>query len=141
MNEDRINEMSNRATMLDELALPEGLQLRVLTRLAIARRRRARVRLGVQSIVCFCSGLSLVPFAQYAGAEFYTSGFYEYASLIVSDRSAIAGSWREFIFSLIESLPSLALICIAVALVTLSWSLSRAVKNGRAAFTALPQAI
>jgi hypothetical protein len=132
---------AQQQTVLDELPLPLGLKSRIFARLALAKRRRARTRFALQSLVFFFSGVSLVPLAQYAGSEFYASGFYDFATLLFSDRVAVLSSWQEFTLSLLESLPSIALLLMAAALITLVWSLRRAVINGKTAFTSLPQAI
>ncbi|MDQ5955224.1 MAG: hypothetical protein QG621_227 [Patescibacteria group bacterium] len=130
--------MENRGqTVLDMLEPPAGLCGAVLSRIALARRRRARVRLAVDMCVFFISGALLVPLAQYAGSEIYTSGFYEFFSLLFSDRQLILSSWQEFAFILLEKLPSIAVLLILSATIVLVWSLRRAVLSSKVAFTSL----
>lgn len=129
--------MHERAeTVFDEIAPRKGFCDIVLARIAYARRRRARLRLAREAALFFVSGLALVPLAQYAGSEFYASGFYEYASLLFSDRMAL-NSWQDFVYSLVESLPSVALLLLATATIALVWSLRRALRSSKVAFTAL----
>jgi hypothetical protein len=77
----------------------------------------------------------LIPAVQYAVSEFYASGFYEYASLFFNSLSQ--GYWREVLYSLTDSLPSLALLILAVIGTALVWSLQQAHQNARIAFTSL----
>ena len=128
-------------SFLEETEPPQGLYTDICLRLAQLRRRRARVRLARQSVLSFLFGLALVPLAQYAGQEFYLSGFYEYASLLFSDGRLLASSWHEIVFSLVEALPSPALLLLLGATVALLWSLRRAVATSRTAFSSLPRSI
>lgn len=123
-------------TVFDEIDPPKGFCAMLLQKIAFARRRRARFRLAREGAVFFLSGLMLVPLAQYAGSEFYASGFYDYASLLFSDRSVL-NSWQDFVYSLVESLPSVALLLLAAVTVALVWSLRRAIASSKLAFTSL----
>ena len=130
------------STVLDEIEPPRGLCAAILSRIALARRRQARLRLALQSVVCFASGLVLVPIAQYVGQELYASGFYDYMSLLFgADRASVFNSWSEFLYSLVESLPSAALLVLLGACGILFWSLHRALRNGRIAFMPLRHSI
>ena len=124
----------------DEIEPPAGLYALVLARIALARRRAAQWRLFFQTSVCFMSGLLLVPLVHSIGQELYTSGFYEYASLFFStDSGIISNSSQELIYSLIESLPALALVGVLFATGALVWSLRRMIYNSKVAFAPLTQ--
>ena len=120
-------------TSLAAVLPPLGLYERICAHLAAVRQRRARQWLAVQSVMCFGFGLLLVPTAQYAGAELYASGFTTYASLLFSDH-AVFGSSREFAYSLIDSLPSIALLLVVAVCAALLWSLYQVVTYSRIAF-------
>lgn len=124
-------------TVLDVIEPPAGLYSAVLARIALARRRRARIHLAADSCVFFVSGVLLVPLAQYAGSEIYTSGFYEFFSLFFSDRQVVLNSWQEFVYALFEKLPSIAMLLMLAASITLVWSLRRAALSLKGAFTSL----
>ncbi|MES2203332.1 MAG: hypothetical protein V4474_03370 [Patescibacteria group bacterium] len=113
--------------------LPEGLYERVLARVAHARQRAARVQFSLLAAVSCLLTLLFVPALQYAAQELYASGFYEYISLAFSDGSLVLGS-REFVLSLVESLPSLAVLLVVAIAVPLGWSLWRAARAGKSAF-------
>jgi hypothetical protein len=128
--------MENRGqTILDTLEPPAGLCSIVLSRIALARRRRARFHFMADGILFFFSGALLVPLAQYAGSEVYTSGFYEFFSLLFSDQQLILNSWQEFSITLLEKLPSMALLLVLAVLLVLVWSLRRAVLSSKVAFS------
>lgn len=128
--------MENRGqTILDMLEPPTGLCNTVLSRIALARRRRARFHLMADGSLFFFSGALLVPLAQYAGSEVYTSGFYEFFSLLFSDQQLILNSWQEFSITLLEKLPSMALLLVLAVLLVLVWSLRRAVLSSKVAFS------
>lgn len=120
--------------MLKEIEPPQNLCAHILLRVATLRQRRARIRFGLETLACFLSGAVLVPVATYVGSELYTSGFYDYFSLLSSDRSLVLASWREFLYSLIESLPSMGLLLFILALGALVWSFRRLLLSGRTAF-------
>jgi hypothetical protein len=121
-----------------EVEPPRGLLSAILARVALARRRAARFYLVAFGTVTFVSVLLLIPAVQYAASEFYASGFYDYASLFFDSLSR--GYWREVLYSLTASLPSLALLLIAALGTTLVWSARHAQRDARLAFAriALP---
>ena len=120
--------------MLPESQPPYGLYEAVLARVAMARRRQARMEFvtlaGVSAVLTALGWVAL----QYLAAESATSGFTAYLSLLTSDTARVLGS-QEFFLSLIESLPSLALVAALVVVGALIWSLSRTIKSARSAFT------
>ena len=124
--------------LLNLATAPDGLFSAILARIALARRRAARRELVVFGSIAFVSVLVLVPAIQYALNEFYTSGFYDYASLFFD--SLARGYWRELLYSLADSLPSFALLFLFVTGATFVWSVVRAQQNARIVFTrfALP---
>lgn len=118
------------------LVPPAHLYARVLARVAVARRRRAAIELGVLGAFSFACTLGIVFAAQYAAAEFAASGFSSYLSLLISDTSFALTS-REFLFSLIESLPSIALLMLLCLGGALLWSLAGVVRRARIALPSL----
>lgn len=113
---------------------PQGLHAAILARIGLAKRRAAQLRAGLFGAVALVCGTVLVPALEYTGNQLYASGFYEYLSLISSDNSLLLTYWREFGLSLVESLPSLALLLVLPTVVALVWSLARLVKNVRTGF-------
>lgn len=112
---------------------PKGLYGMVLARVALARRASARVEFMFLAIIsCVCT-LLLIPVLQYAAQEFYLSGFYDYLSLAFSDTHTVLTS-KEFAFSLIESLPPLAVLLTLVIGGALVYSIVRTARAARTAY-------
>jgi hypothetical protein len=112
---------------------PVGLYAAIMTRIDIAKRRSAQMRSGVCAAIALLSAAALVPVVEYTLNQLYTSGFYDYLSLMLSDNGSVVTYWREFGLSLLESLPSIALLLLLPIMVALIWSLVRLVKNARTA--------
>lgn len=118
---------------LPESHIPEGLYQATLARVALARRRRARIEFvmlaAVSAVLTVFGSVAL----QYLAAESASSGFTAYLSLLLSDTAHVLGS-QEFFMSLVESLPSLALLMMLALMLGLVWSVRRAVRTARSAF-------
>jgi hypothetical protein len=121
-------------SVLEAVEPPQGLYAAIMARIEAAARRSAKIRAGLFGLVVVASGAALVPVMQYTASQFYASGFYDYLSLILSDHSLVLTYWREFGLSLIESLPSIAILLMLPISAALLWSLVRLVKNARAGF-------
>lgn len=127
--------MGMNRTPLWETEPPAELFSSILMRIALARRRAAQLRLTAFGTATLISVLLLVPAVQYAANEFYTSGFYDYASLFFDSFSH--GYSGELLYSLADSLPSLALLLLIAIGATFAWSLLQTKQNARLAFTRL----
>jgi len=120
-------------SILSTAPAPQGLYEAVLAKVAVARIRAARIRAGVFAVITLVCISALVPVIEYTADQLYKSGFYDYTSLILSDRADFVLYWREFSLSIVESLPSVALLVLLPLAVALLWSLSRLIKNIRTA--------
>ena len=69
----------------------------------------ARVKLWAFSVVGFSSFIGLVPAFKILSTDLAQSGFYEYFSLAFSDGLSYLSYWKEFSFSLAESLPIMSI--------------------------------
>ncbi|MFI5260664.1 MAG: hypothetical protein ACHQU0_02625 [Candidatus Paceibacteria bacterium] len=112
---------------------PRELFSAILARIALARRRSAYLQLAAFGTTTFLSVLFLIAAVEYALNEFYTSGFYDYASLFFDSLSR--GYWQEILYSLADSLPSFALLFLIVTATTFVWSARHTRQNARIAFT------
>lgn len=115
-----------------ETRAPQGLYARILERVAFARVRAARIRAGLLAGLSAVCALAYIPTIQYAIQEFHDSGFANYASLFFDATGR--NYWKEILYSLAESLPSLAILLILAVGVALVWSLYRTVRNVRVGF-------
>jgi hypothetical protein len=119
------------SVLFKETDPPERLYGAISARIHELERRSAALRLGLFSVVALLSGIALVPAVQYALGQLYTSGFYDYFSLLFSDSSFVLAYPREFVLSLAESLPSIAVLLLIPIVFALVWSLRRAVQTYR----------
>ncbi len=106
---------------------PRELTNRVLARIAHARLRAARLRLAALGAVMALSAPTLWISLQYAMHELYISGFYDYLSLALS----APAYWQDLSLSLVESLPSLAILAFVAAALAFCWSLWRSFRHLR----------
>ncbi|MHB8660558.1 MAG: hypothetical protein ACYC75_01265 [Minisyncoccota bacterium] len=124
---------SGNRPLFHEIEPPRELFPAILARIALARRRAARLRLAAFGTVALASALALIPVVQYAMSEFRTSGFYDYASLFFDSLSW--SYWKELLYSLAVSVPSIALLLLVATGAALVWSLRQTNRNARIAFT------
>ncbi|MEK7576311.1 MAG: hypothetical protein AAB482_01315 [Patescibacteria group bacterium] len=111
-----------------EIEPPEGLYHRILARIARARLRAARIRLGFLSMTIVGSLAALIPALQYTLQEFTQSGFYQYLSLVLSDGGTLFAHWHEYILTLAESLPLAGITLMLSGIFVLFGSLKLAIK-------------
>ncbi len=80
--------------------------------------KRAKKYLLLSLITASASFVGLFFSVKYALNSFYQSSFYDYFSLIFSDRDMVLSNWKEFSLSLMESLPyfSVTLVLVAIGL-------------------------
>ena len=119
---------------IHDVTPPPGLYEAVLARVALARRRAARIQFVLLATLSAALTVLATTAFEYAAAEASASGFSSYLSLLFSDSSMVLTS-RDFLLSLVESLPSLAVLLLVVLSGLLLWSLYRATQSARSAFT------
>ncbi len=92
---------------------PEGLLVKILLRIEEERRRRAlRGRILIFGILSFAAAGALVPAWNELQSEISQSGFLQFTSLFFSDFTVLMAYWKEFAFSLLESLPFLGAVSV-----------------------------
>lgn len=79
----------------------------VIARIHRARLTRARIHASFHSFIVLATIISLVPAAQHLATTASDSGFLDFAALGLSDGVSVLGSWKAFLFTLIESAPVL----------------------------------
>jgi len=57
------------------------------------------------------------------------SGFGQYVSLVFSDGGVVMSYWKEFLFSLMESMPIMGVVLCLGAIALFVWSLSKIAKH------------
>jgi len=116
-----------------------GLADNIWNSIVMREKRIAKLKLGLFSLIGMLSLVGAVPVFKTLITDFTQSGFYEYFSLIFSDSGLILSIWREFVFSLIESLPVLSIILSLTLIFIFFLSLKYAMKQiGRGQLLLLP---
>jgi hypothetical protein len=90
---------------IDVIDTPHDLQASILRCIEDASRKKAARWLVVDSVMAFVSLASFVVSAYYLLNDFYRTGFYTYLSLFFSDGSFVLSAWKDFLLTLIESVP------------------------------------
>lgn len=113
---------------------PKRLYGNILARIEIEQTRKAKIRFVLMGTTAICSLLALVPAVQYTAKEFSQSGFLQYLSLIFSDSATIMAYWKEFTFSLAESLPAFGITMILSILFVLFGSIILVIRDTKTVF-------
>ncbi len=114
---------------------PPDLAEKILARIAELELRAARFRTALFGATSLAALSATGVAAWYALFELSRSSFASYASLALSDSGAITILWREFIFSLLESLPVLEITLVFISVFVATWSVTKLAYYGPRAFT------
>lgn len=117
-----------------EFIPPKDLGAKIIVRIDKEKRRNAISRFLYTGTIMFASLLSIIPSMIYLGKSLQISGFAQYFSLFFSDLSQVALYWKEFSFSLAESLPFISLALFLALLGTFIWSFSITARNAKLVF-------
>ena len=119
---------------LEKIPFSPQSQERLTLGIRRMQRKEASRKSALSGIASFASLLSLCASFAYLVSIAQASGFSDYLYLAFSDGSVALYS-RELMYSLLESLPALALALVCTAVLASFWSLSRLRRNfGRAHF-------
>ena len=104
--ESKLTKILNRAKYEPSPELAFSIWQTIIKR----ERRSTQLKLWSLSSVLFISTVGLIPALEMLLSNLAHSGFYEYFSLIFSDGGSMMTYWKEFSFSLVESLPTLSIV-------------------------------
>ena len=110
---------------LPEVQPSAGLEAAISGRIEHARLRSSRMHaaLHITSIVAVCA--AIVPAVRFFLDSAARSGFSEYLSLAWSDGGSVLGSWKTFLWSIMDSAPILETGIILALIVIFANSLRR----------------
>jgi len=104
--QDKLTKVFQKAKYEEDFNLSQNIWLAIMKR----EKHNMRIKLWIFTLAGIASLAGLVPAFKILSGDLVQSGFYEYFSLIFSDSGSVLSAWREFMFSLIESLPILSVI-------------------------------
>jgi len=77
----------------------------------VAREKRAiRFKMWTFSLIGATSIAGLIPASKSLAANFASSGFYDYFSVLFSNNGTLTSYWKELSYSIAESLPTTSII-------------------------------
>jgi len=94
---------------LDKIEPPADLVDKILTRIALAKKRQTLCRVTLGLALSVASGIAIFASLINIGQVLNTSGFFQYLSLVQSDSGLLLVLWKDFSLSLAETLPVLSL--------------------------------
>lgn len=98
--------------LLARRELPAGLSAGVFFAITKAERRRAISGVVGFGILALSAIIAFIPSWRELQTELIQSGFTQFISLLFTDFGSVAAYWKEFSFSLLESLPTLGLAAV-----------------------------
>jgi hypothetical protein len=114
---------------LPHLTPSEGIPLHVFSRIAESQKKTARIRFVSFTLISFASFTSLIPLTSFALGELSESEFYQYLSIIFTDRDILFFAWKDSILGLIESIPLTGITVSLVAVFIFLYSVNLAAKS------------
>ncbi len=127
--QDRLTKVFQKAKYEENFNLGKNIWLTLIKR----EKRNTQIKLWSFASMGFVSIIGLIPAIKILLTDLSQSGFYEYLSLAFSDSGLILSIWREFIFSLAESLPILSVIftlsLIFIFFLSLKYLMKQIIKN------------
>jgi hypothetical protein len=104
--QDKLTKIFQKAKYEENFNLSKDIWITIIKR----EKRNTQIKLWVFTSIGITSLGGLVPAFKILSNDLAQSGFFEYLSLAFSDSGLILSIWREFVFSLAESLPILSII-------------------------------
>jgi hypothetical protein len=113
---------------VEELEPNPGLFGAVLHRM-LEKTRKTRMRRAISELGFVFSALATVWVSATFGSEILQSEFWKIMSLAFSDLGIIAGDWKSYLYSLMETFPAIYAAAIAAPIFTLLLSINGYLNN------------
>ena len=102
----------------------QNLEDLIMKKIMEEERKRAVRGISIFSLFSVASLWGSISLGEYLWSAFYTSGFFQFASLVFSDWSLVLSHGNNFMLSLAESFPVIELSIFLAAVVAAIWSIS-----------------
>lgn len=107
---------------MDQLQPPSELRKNILLQIVREEHHRAKNYVLASVATASVSVMGVIFSINYVAQAISASSFYQYLSLLFSDPDVVLSYWKEFVLSLVESLPFFAITLVLVAVVVLMLS-------------------
>ena len=105
------------------------LKEKIWNHLLLRDKRIAYFKLISFSSISIASLAGFIPMFKILANDFTQSGFYEYLSLVFSNNGIFSSYWKDFAYSLAESIPTMSIISVLVTIFIFFLSLKYVVKQ------------
>jgi hypothetical protein len=115
-----------------KLEVPEpspGLLGAVLQRIELEKTKKTRTKRMISELGFVFSALAAVWVGATFGSEILQSEFWKLISLAFSDLETVAGDWKDYLYSLLETFPAIYAAAIAAPIFTLLLSINGYLNN------------
>ena len=110
---------------------PDDLLAKIKSRLLKEQRLRLQRKLVIFTITMTVSAIALIPAFKFVQQELVASGFIQFLSLAFSDFTIVSIYWKNFLMSLLESMPAISLSLFLTVILLFLGSLKLWLKNFR----------
>ena len=93
----------------------------------ISERKLSRVRAAttIHGVLIIGAAIAFVPVLEHAISRASASGFFEYVSLAFSDGGSIVSYWKDFVFTVVESIPAIETAVVVAVLLLFVYSFKK----------------
>jgi hypothetical protein len=112
-----------------KLEIPKRLRANILAQIRREEHRLAKIYFAISCVIMPLACLGVVFSLQYMLQELYSSNFYNFSLLFLSDTDIMLAYWREVALSLMETIPFFGIATALIGIVTLLASVRIFVNN------------
>ncbi len=109
-----MSELSQIFKEMKQIEPGKGLESLIMQKIVLEREKQVKRKLLFSYFGTAASSLMGLYTLVYAGSAFFKSEFWSLLSLAFSDSLIVAGSWKEYLYSLGETLPVINLVAISI---------------------------
>ena len=119
---------------LEPIKAPQNLKALIIEKICEKHVIIARRKLVFFGVSTFLSGIATAVAITYAIKGFASTGFYQYLSLIFTEGADLIQFWKDFVFTIFESIPYVGITLVLVSLFVLLIALRSTLKYAKVAF-------
>ncbi len=126
-----MDKISHLFKSLESRELPKDLKPAIFLAIQKEKRKWILIDLVVSGTASVVSLIAVVLASIYTFSAFAQAGFFEYVSLLLSERTAALSYWKEIGLTIAEALPVFSLTILLATFLALVWFAGRATRDTR----------